>query len=369
MNIDVMIDKMDQWFDSLVGHAVFYEVMTVMVITGIALFFGHRLVDQIKTRLAKRHRLWESAFFCALHLPVCILIVLLGFWVAVRIILHSGATLALLTLLEPAYSLVIVALVTLFLWRFIGQVQLGYMHLLHQHETKVDRTTILSLGKVAKVLVLFMALLMTLQTFKVSISGLLAFGGIGTAALAFSAKDLLANFFGGVIVFVDRPFAVGDWIRSPDRNIEGTVEDIGWRLTKIRTFDKRPLYVPNAIFNMIAIENPSRMSNRRIYSKIGLRYQDASKVHVILSDIEAMLRDHPEIDNNQLIMAKLIEFAPSSLTFMVYTFTKTTKWLDFQTIQQDVFLKIVDIVVKNGAEFAFPSSTLYIPDEIKVTGN
>ena len=91
----------------------------------------------------------------------------------------------------------------------------------------------------------------------------------------FAAKDLLANFFGGLTIYLDRPFAVGDWIRSPDREIEGTVERIGWRLTLIRTFDKRPLYIPNAVFTTIAVENPSRMHNRRIYETIGIRYDDA----------------------------------------------------------------------------------------------
>ena len=113
-----------------------------------------------------------------------------------------------------------------------------------------------------------------MQLFDYSVSGLLAFGGIGGIAVGFAAKDLLANFFGGLMIYLDRPFSVGDWIRSPDKEIEGTVEDIGWRLTRIRTFDKRPLYIPNSIFASISVENPSRMSNRRIYEKIGIRYDD-----------------------------------------------------------------------------------------------
>ena len=78
---------------------------------------------------------------------------------------------------------------------------------------------------------------------------------------------------------MDRPFTIGDWVRSPDRSIEGTVEDIGWRVTRIRTFDQRPLYVPNAVFSQIAIENPSRMLNRRIYELFGLRYEDSRRLH------------------------------------------------------------------------------------------
>ena len=82
---------------------------------------------------------------------------------------------------------------------------------------------------------------------------------MGGIAVGFAARDLLANFLGGLSIFMDRPFAVGDWIRSPDREIEGTVEDVGWRVTRIRTFDQRPLYVPNSVFSTVALENPSRL--------------------------------------------------------------------------------------------------------------
>ena len=120
--------------------------------------------------------------------------------------------------------------------------------------------------------------LMVLQSLGVSVSGLLAFGGIGGIAVGFAAKDMLANFLGGLSIYLDRPFAVGDWIRSPDRSIEGTVEDIGLRVTRIRTFDQRPLYVPNSTFSSVSLENPSRMTNRRIYETIGVRYEDAGRV-------------------------------------------------------------------------------------------
>ena len=112
-------------------------------------------------------------------------------------------------------------------------------------------------------------------------------------AVGFAAKDLLANFFGGLMVYLDRPFAIGDWIRSPDREIEGTVEEIGWRVTCIRTFDKRPIYVPNSVFTQVTVENPSRMLNRRIYETIGVRYDDAAKVRDIITDVSCRNNSSP----------------------------------------------------------------------------
>lgn len=203
-----------------------------------------------------------------------------------------------------------------------------------------------------------------MQMLEVDTKPLIAFGSVGAAGIAFASKDLLGNFFGGLMIYLDRPFSIGDWVRSPDKNIEGTVEYIGWRTTRIRTFDKRPLYVPNGLFLVISVENPSRMLNRRIKTNIGLRYQDATKVGPIINDVEAMLRAHDEIDTNQTLIVNLVEFGPSSLNFMVYTFTKTTNWVKFQAVQQDVFLKIIEIIEQHGAECAFPTQTVHIPDGI-----
>ena len=133
----------------------------------------------------------------------------------------------------------VIFVIAWFLLRLIRNTQLN---IVKERETKgqeVDHTTTDAISKLLRLSVIITASLVTLQTLGYSISGVLAFGGIGGIAIGFAAKDLLANFFGGLMVYLDRPFAVGDWIRSPDRNIEGTVEHIGWRQTRIRTFDKR----------------------------------------------------------------------------------------------------------------------------------
>src|SRR5262249_10650004 len=147
----------------------------------------------------------------------------------------------------------------------------------------------------------------------------------------------LANFFGGLMIHFDRPFNLRDEIRSPDRNIEGIVEYIGWRLCQIRTPDKRVLYIPNSVFSTISIENVSRMLNRRINTAIGLRYEDANKLPNIISEVKTMLQRHPEIDQSNKILVNFNQFAPSSLNFQVIAFTKTTDFFKFQEIQQEIF--------------------------------
>jgi MscS family membrane protein len=192
----------------------------------------------------------------------------------------------------------------------------------------------------------------------------LAFGGVGGIAVGFAAKDLLANFFGGLMVYLDRPFSVGDWVRSPDREIEGTVELIGWRLTLIRTFDKRPLYIPNSLFNQIAVENPSRMTNRRIFETIGIRYEDAAAMEDIVSNVKRMLQEHSDIDSEKTLIVNFNSFGSSSLDFFVYTFTNTTDWILFHEVKQDVMLQVLKIIEAQGAECAYPTSTIHLAQNV-----
>jgi MscS family membrane protein len=258
----------------------------------------------------------------------------------------------------------IIFLCALFLINLIKRVERNLTDIEYTSEP-CDETTVKAVGKLLRFSVIITAVLIAMQLFGYSISGLLAFGGIGGLAIGFAAKDLLANFFGGLMLYFDQPFKVGDWVRSPDQEIEGTVEDIGWRLTRIRTFDQRPLYIPNSIFNSISLENPSRMLNRRIYETIGIRYDDLSKMEEIVSDVHKMLVEHEEIDKNKTLIVNFDSFAPSSADFFIYTFTKTTKWVQFHEIKQDVLLKVSSIIESHDAEIAFPTSTLHMVSDLQ----
>ena len=257
-----------------------------------------------------------------------------------------------------ARKIAFIALLGVFLFKIVHEYELYSK----KANDLANRTNIPigTLCRILKILVVIFVLLSTVETSGINISGLLAFGSVSGIILGFASKDLLANFFGATLVYLDKPFEIGDWVRSPDKNIEGTVEAISWRLTKIRTLDKRPLYVPNSIFNSIVIENASRMSHRRIKEVIGIRYCDIHSVKQIIKNIKDMLMNHDEIASDQTIIVNLTQFNQSSIDFMVYTFTKTTNWIKYQDVKQDVLLKISEIIENNNAEMAFPTRTLYL---------
>jgi MscS family membrane protein len=342
------------------GEGGWITAVQIFVVVFLALlldFIQRGVVARVKKRLSRTKTLWDDAILDALTAPLSMVIWILGAMQAV----------AFLDIETPyqhdVVALTIILSVAWFALRLIRNAQRTVVEMSRtakSEEERWDPTTVDAIGKLLRLSVTITAILISLDHIGVNISALLAFGGIGGIAVGFAAKDLLSNFFGGLMIYMDRPFKVGDWIRSPDRQIEGTVEYIGWRLTQIRTFNKRPLYLPNSIFTTIAIENPQRMLNRRIYETIGIRYDDVEQMDAITTDVESMLKSHPEIDTSQMLMVYFNSFGPSSVDFFVYTFTKTTDWKYFHKVKHEILLRISGIITSHGAEIAFPTSTLHV---------
>ena len=339
-------------------------VFIVVFVTVVANFVALYLLGQIVRHIEKTRNYWDDALVLAARKPLSVLIWLLGIsWAADIIAADTDAVI--FDAVGPVREVTVIVLLT---WFVVGFIQRAEVALTDPEKVKepLDHATVTAIGKLLRVSVIITAALVLLQTLGYSISGILAFGGVGGIAVGFAAKDLLANFFGGLMIYLDRPFVVGDWVRSPDREIEGTVEKIGWRLTCIRTFDKRPLYVPNSTFTSITVENPSRMTNRRIYETIGLRYDDAAQLQSIVTEVKEMLLKHPEIDTSKTLIVNFNGYGESSLDFFIYTFTKTTDWIHFHEIKQDVLLKILDIIEAHGADVAYPTSTIHLPDTLRL---
>ncbi|NGX34266.1 MAG: Low conductance mechanosensitive channel YnaI [Candidatus Anoxychlamydiales bacterium] len=335
-------------------------IIAFLVVLSFVLMTAFR---KIHPKFLESKRVWDDALIIAIYKPLLTAIWFVGLTYIIPI---AGAIFTKDTskfnFIEMIRNLGVVFSFLWFFIIFIRRIEKNLFNLSISAKKKVDKTSIRAVAQLLRLGTIIIAILIILQTFGIPISGIVAFGGASGLVVGFASKDLFTNFFGGLMLFLDRPFVIGDWIRSPDREIEGTVEYIGWRLTRIRTFDKRPLFIPNGIFTSIAVENPSRMQNRRIKTMIGLRYEDSFKVADILKEVEEMLKNHPDIDTSKTLFAHLASFSPSALEFLVYTYTKTTKWVPFRRIQQDVFLKIIEIIKKHGAQLAYPALNVHFDE-------
>ena len=352
-----LIEPLRNW---LTTHEHTWSV--VVLLGTLLLSLATRFVFARLVRRAGRNTTpWDEAIIDALGPPLRLFIWIVGLTIAFRL---SGFEVeeTVHRAVRQARNIGIIAATSWFMLRMVNR---GHDILVAQGEqddesNSYDVSAVDATAKLLKLVVAIAAALAIMQTAGVSIAGVLTFGGIGGIAVGFAAKDLLANFFGGLMIYLDKPFKLGDWIKSPDRELEGVVEQIGWRITVIRNFENRPLYVPNATFSTIAIENVSRMTNRRIYETIGVRYDDGTRLDDIVSEVTAYLKEHEEIDQSQTLLVTFTAFGPSSLDFFVYCYTKTVSGPRYWRVKQQVLLDILGIIEKNGAECAFPTTTLHI---------
>ncbi|MCW8867392.1 MAG: mechanosensitive ion channel family protein, partial [Marinobacter sp.] len=227
----------EAWRVGIVVFALVFGTATVA-------YIASHIIAALERKFSQTKNLFDDALLHAARKPVVAFVWLQGvYWAAEVAHKYSEAE-----IFKANESVLQIGFIFVLVWAVLRLIKEAEGILVSPLKMKqpMDYTTVNAVSKLSRAVVLITAVLIAMQSMGYSISGVLAFGGVGGIAVGFAAKDLLANFFGGFIIHLDRPFKVGDWVRSPDRNIEGTVEHIGWRLTTIRTFDKRPLYVPNA---------------------------------------------------------------------------------------------------------------------------
>lgn len=212
--------------------------------------------------------------------------------------------------------------------------------------------------------ILVLGFIAVLQEWGYNVSGFLASLGLVGMAFALAAKDTAGNLFGSLVIFTDKPFKIGDWIKTPQ--VEGTIENVGIRSTKVRTFAQALVSVPNGTLANSAILNWSKMGKRRVKTTLGLTYDTSGEtLETIIKDIKNMLENHPEI-HQETIHIYFSAFGESSLSIFCYYFTKSTNWAEFMRVREDTYLSIMKIVENNGSSFAFPTQTLHIENDNSV---
>lgn len=225
-------------------------------------------------------------------------------------------------------------------------------------DSEIDDQLVPIISKGIRIFIWVIGTIMVVQNLGYSVSGLLATLGVGSVAIAFAAQDTIANVFGSIKVLIDGPFKIGDWIKAGDQ--EGVVEDIGFFSTKIRTFKKSLITVPNNTIANTPIENFSRMTLRRIATSLGVTYSTTTQqLRDAVDGINKLLENHPGI-NQDFFMVKFDNFGPSSLDIFLYFFTNTTDWAEWIAIKEELFMAFMELFEELGIEFAFPSQSLYV---------
>jgi len=350
----------DRFEDGSTVIAVFLVILAVM----LANLVIRKALGTWLRRSRAGDTTWRDALLDALGPPLRAMIWIVGLTVAVGILAREEELGLLDQLFPPTRDLAVIAVITWFLIRSVHRVERGMYARAQARGRELDVTASDAIGKLVRASIVITAVLVAMQTLGFSISGILAFGGIGGIAIGFAAQGLVANLFGGLTIYASRPFNVGEWIIMPGTEVMGEVQEIGWRATKVMGFDRRPFYVPNAMFNTAVLINHSRMTARRIEEHVRIRVRDIDKVHAIVADGKRMLAEHPGIQHDFFVF-NFDTCGESSLKLLIYAFTVGTDYNAYMDTKEDILLRIADIVRGHGGELAVPTSTVHVPDGLE----
>jgi len=346
-------------------NGVTYGQMIVAFLLFLFIIFLRPLLVNIIIKVAlklasKTETIYDDRVIKNLKKPLRFAFLILGIYIFLSTLLISNDKL----------DLILGSMVIFNFFWFLWAVLDGIQGAIYKAISKLSPDLTVSLGgfilKILKIIIWVLALSSILSLWGINVTALIASLGLGGLAFALAAKDTAANLFGSIAILVDKSIKIGDWIKVD--GVEGVVEDIGMRTTKIRTFYKSLVVVPNQIVANSHIENFSRRDKRRIKMRIGLTYDTTiEQLEKIVADIKNMLLNHPNIAQDETLLVNFDNFGDSAKEIFVYTFTKSAIWQEYLNIKEDVQYKIEEIVTKHNSAFAFPSTSLYIesiPSEI-----
>ncbi len=300
----------------------------------------------------------------ALISPLGLILPVVGVYLAIRTLLSVHPEL--LATSDRLFKVVSIMVVTWTVFRLTDAATILMGELAARTESRLDDHVVPLVRKGLKTFVGILAFILIAQNLGYSVSGLLAGLGIGGLALAMAAKDTLANFFGSIMILIDRPFHAGDWITFPGG--DGVVEEVGLRSTRIRTFAKTVVSIPNQALANSTVENHSLMPKRRIKFTLGVTYEaTVDQVSGLVTRIEDYLKNNADIDQ-QFMLVKFTAFNASSLDLFIYCFTETTDWSRHLSVRQDVNLKVMSLVEEMGMSIAFPTQTVHLAGNSDLRG-
>ncbi|MEM8996699.1 MAG: mechanosensitive ion channel family protein, partial [Acidobacteriota bacterium] len=225
-------------------------------------------------------------------------------------------------------------------------------------ENKFDDLLVPLFRKSAKLIVAAIGFVFIADNLNVDITSLIAGLGIGGLALALAAQDTVKNLFGSLTVILDQPFSVGDWVKIGD--IEGTVSELGFRSTRIKTFYDSTITLPNASLISASVDNLGARTYRRWSTTLGLAYETpAEKVEAFCEGIRELVRKHPQTRKDSY-QVYLNSFSAASIDVLLYIFFQTPDWASELAARHRMALDIMRLAQSLGVEFAYPTQTLYL---------
>lgn len=300
----------------------------------------------------------------SLEKPLQLFFIVLGCYISIQYIEYLDKY---NDLFNQIFRTFIILFITKGLYNLSSSSSILFDNLNNKFDFNIDKIIIPFISRILKIAIIGFSITIIAKEWGYDVNGFIAGLGLGGLAFALAAKDTIANFFGGIIIVTEKPFSIGDWIKTS--TIEGTVEDINFRSTKIRTFDQGLVTIPNSTLSNEYIINWSKMNKRRISFNLGLSYNTSKiKIENVIKKIKNLLETNSEI-HQETIFVNFDSYNESSLDIFLYFFTKTTNWEQYLKVKEKVNFEILKILEEEEVSVAFPTQSILFENELKQFNN
>ena len=338
------------------------QIVDIIIAIGIIVFFrilsgtfSYMIIRIFKIKSKKAKEIKESAFFK----PLKVFFIILGIYLAIvflRVPLQINNQV--MDIVTKAFKIISVIEVAVGLANsFTSKTILG-KKLRKSLSQKMDDTVFEFVLKVTRVFIYVIAVFLVLAILEINLTGLIAGLGLGGVIVTLAAQDTAKNLFGGVVIFIDKPFVVGDWIEMD--NYEGTIEDITFRTTRIRTFENALVNIPNAIIADASVTNWSKMEKRRYKTNLCVELDTPlEKLELLKTRIEKMLQERESVFDDSIIV-RFDQITDNGMNILIYTYTNSVSYASYLKEVEDINVKIMKILNEENIELAYDTKTVYV---------
>ena len=317
--------------------------------------FARLIIRRIARLVLKSDNQIDDTVINVIEGPIKFLPIVIGFFIASSFIKFTIDV-------QNFIDLINRSLITIFIFWLLYQLVIPFSFLIKKFEEKISKPLVDWTLRGLKILIFILGVVAILELWGIKVGPVIAGLGLFGVAVALGAQDLFKNLISGIMILMEKRFTIGDVILVSGE-VEGVVEQIGFRSTLVRRFDSTPVMVPNYKFAELAVTNYSRRHHRRIRWLVGLEYRTTiDQLKSIRNEITNLIENNSDFAKNDLTsyFVRIDSFSESSIDMLVQTFTVTNDWGEYLKVKEDLAVKIIEIVEKNSAGFAFPSQSLYL---------
>ena len=346
------------------NESAYYKLKYVGIAIGVFAFFlilkkiFAKYVFKIIFKFVNKTRFnADTKIVTAFQKPVTNFFEVLGFYLAFRILIMADIPISII-FIDKVFSSAIIILVSWGLCNLTGESSLLFERMHKAYDIKVDKILFPFISKTLTLTVIALAITIIAEKWGYNIQGFVTGLGLGGLAFALASKDAAANVIAGIFIILDKPFSIGDWVYCD--KLEGAIEDISFRTTKIRTVDNALITVPNSKLANEPVTNFSRRGIRRVNFNLEITYRTSKeKLQICVEKITNIIENHPQV-NKEDILVRFDKFNATSLDIFICFFTETAKFDEYLKIKQEINFSIVEILQQEGVSLAFPSTRIYV---------